>query len=195
MHKNTPMDLYVCFQETNEKAERNPLWADGAEATRNWGTVKDVTRTPNNSLRDWTKLSHFNGVWQDIHLTDLYGSWVLVSPKETWASPAEHSPHQHIFYSYHNFPAKLWLRAKHLDPPAHLWICWRSCISILSIPAHMNFDVEAERRSKISTLSQNLLVSTAPKDNLGNPTCSLTDRNDLHSSLRGKRMSHSITRI
>lgn len=40
MHKNTPMDLYVCFHETNEKAERKPVFADGAEATWNWSTAK-----------------------------------------------------------------------------------------------------------------------------------------------------------
>lgn len=38
--KNTSMDLCVCLYETNEKAERKPLSADGAEATWNGSTAK-----------------------------------------------------------------------------------------------------------------------------------------------------------
>lgn len=39
MDKNTPMDC-MCLHKTNEKAERKPLFADGAEATWNWSTAK-----------------------------------------------------------------------------------------------------------------------------------------------------------
>lgn len=175
------MCMFV-WDKWKSREEAFVCWWSRSHMEREHSEGQRVTLTPNSSPRDWPKLSHFNAVWhlgkRKIFIWQTFMAlWGLVSPKEIGASAAEHSPHQHSFYSSHSFPAKHWVRTIH--PPVHLWIRWRSRTSILSIPAHVNlwsWSWSSKIHSKISTLPQNLLVSTAPKDNLANLTCSLTDR-------------------
>lgn len=183
MHKKYTYGFICMFlwDKWKSREEASVCWWSRSYMELEHSEGQRVTLTPNSSPRDWPKLSHFNAVWHlgkcKVLIWQIFMAlWDLESPKEIWASPAEHSPHQHSFYSYHSL-GQHWVRTIH--PPVHLWICWRSHTSILSIPAHMNlwfWSWSSKIHSKISTLSQNLLVSTAPKDNLANLTCSLTDR-------------------
>lgn len=133
-----------------------------------------VMLTPNNSLRDWTKLSNLNGVCKcKVLIWQTFGFLCLQKKSEPHLQSTDLnstvSIHTTVFQLSTGSEQSTWTLQC-----IHGYIGGIVSPFCASQPTGI-CDLEAEGSSKISTLSQHLLISIAPKD-LANLTCSLTDR-------------------
>lgn len=165
--------MYVSMREMEKQRGALCFWWSRSHMELEHSEGQCVGLTPNNSLRDGTKLSCFNGVWHlgkcKIFTWQTFMAPCVSKRNLSLTCRVQPSPTHFLFIpQFSSSEQSTWtLQYIHGYAGGVVSAFWASQPIGVS-------DLEAEGSSKISTL--NLLVSTAPKDNLENLTCSLTDR-------------------